>query len=183
MSTHKISYTLTKEDFLQHLLYADTKNKAIQTKRFKGKILLPILYVIIGVVGFVSGYSLLMLFMLAFALIWWVIYPKWEKNHYKKLYSQFLDKEMSQGTSKQISLEITPEQIFQKEDNVTYSIAYDQINVCHENGQYIYLGLKDGYTLIIPKRELADAEELKNSIFNNSKGIEIPQVTDLNWKW
>lgn len=183
MSIGKITYTLTKEDYLQHLLYASSKTPNIQNKRKIYKILLPVIYIVVAFIGLISGNMILFFSLAILSVFWWVFFPKWEKNLYTNRYSKFLDQQMSTEGFKQIEIDIQPEQIFQKEGTITYSIAYDQIRVIHEIQNYFYIGLKDGYTVIIPKNAISDIDAFKKSITEYTQELGIPQVTDLNWKW
>lgn len=183
MPIEKITYTLSKEDYLEHLLYASSKTPSIQNKRKVYKILLPVVYIIIGAIGLISGNMVLFSSLIALAILWWVLFPKFERNLYTKRFSKYIDQQLKSNAYKSIELEIHPEQIFQKEENITYTIAFEQINIIHEIKNYIYIGLKDGYTIIIPKNKIQHLDQWKQIFLENIQAFEIPQVIDLNWKW
>lgn len=183
MPIEKISYTLSKEDFLQHLLYAISKTPSVNDKRKKYKNILPILYLLIGVIGAISGNMILFSSLLLLAIVWWIFYPKLEAKLYKNRYSKYLDQQQPSELGKTIELDFQSDNIFQKEENITYSIEYQQIQVIHEIKDYIYLGLKDGYTIIIPKQQIKNPQSIIFNIKSNAPSLDIPIIEDLNWKW
>ncbi len=182
-SYKKISFELSKNDFLQHLLYSASKIPSVLQKRRRNKIILPIIYLAVSIFGFIQGNFFLVVAMTLMSALWFWAFPKWEKKQYVKQYNQYLDKNLKDEIGKRITLEFNPQEIIQSEENQTFQITYDQIGGWYETKYAVYMGLKDGHTIIIPKKDLYDLEEIKEIVRNNEQGISIPEILDLDWEW
>lgn len=179
----KLKYSLRKEDYLQHLLYSASQTPAILKKRKRNRIILPVLYISIGIFGFINGNFPLFFALLTLAILWYWAFPKWEQKQYSKQYSKYLDTQLQEENGKDIELEFSTEQIIQQEAGQTFSIQYDQIRGWFETKEAVYIGLNDGYTIIIPKADIQQLDDIENILLSNGSGITIPQVKDLNWEW
>ncbi len=179
----KISFFLTKEDYLQHLLYSASKTPDILRKRKRNRIILPVIYLSVGIFGFINGNMALFAALLLLAALWYSIFPKWEQKQYVNQYSKYLDTNLKDEIGKEVSLEFSAEHIIQTEKNQKFTTAYDQIRGWYETGQAVYIGLNDGYTIIIPKAGINHLAEIENIVLNNQDGITISQVKDLSWEW
>lgn len=179
----KLKYSLRKEDYLQHLLYSASKTPAILKKRKRNRIILPVLYLSIGIFGFINGNFPLFMALLALAALWYWAFPRWEQKQYIRQYSKYLDTQLQEEAGKDIELEFSPGQILQKESGQVFSIQYDQIRGWFETTDAVYIGLNDGYTVIIPKTGISQLAEIENIVRGNDANVVIPQIKDLNWKW
>lgn len=179
----KLKYSLNREDYLQHLLYSASKTPAILKKRKRNRIILPVLYISIGIFGFISGNIPLFLALLVLAVLWYWAFPKWEQKQYTKQYSKYLETQLQEENGKDIELEFSTEQIIQKEEGQAFSIHYNQVRGWFETKEAVYIGLNDGYTIIIPKAEVNQLADIENLVLNNEENAAIPQIKDLDWKW
>ncbi len=186
LSSHqKISFTLSREDYLRHLLYASSKTPSVIRKRKINRIVLPILYLSIAVFGIFQNNMSLFASFAILSVLWFWYFPKWESGQYIKQYNKYLDRHIQEKVGKEIQLEFTPEQIVQTEDDTQYIIPYDQIRGWYETSYAVYIGLLDNYTIIIPKH-LIEKDELnliEKITRNNTKDISFPFVKDLDWEW
>lgn len=181
---HKIiSFELNKNDYLQHLLYSASKTSSVQQKRRRNKIILPIIYLVIGIFGIIQGNLFLVLSMIIMSSLWLYFFPSWEKKQYIKQFNQYLDTHLKDELDKEITLEFSSQEIIQTEKNQKFHITYDQIRGWYETGAAVYIGLMDGYTIIIPKNDVGEIADVKSIVFNNEQNIPILETLDLNWKW
>lgn len=184
ISSEKIVYTLSKEDYLQHLLYAASKTPSVQKKRKINRLALPILYLAVAVFGFFKENLAMVMAMMGLAFLWYMYFPRWEKKQYLKNYSKYLDQQVQDKVHKEIELEFSNQHILQTEDDTQYLITYDQVRAWHETSSYVYIGLLDNYTIIIPKLFLEEKLEIITDLIqNNTEQIEVPFIRDLSWKW
>lgn len=179
----KISFFISKDDYLQHLLYSASRTPDILKKRKRNRVILPIIYTSVGAFGFANGNTALFASLLLLAALWYYMFPKWEQKQYVKQYLKYLDTHLKDEIGKEVSLEFSPQHIIQSETNQKYTITYDQIRGWYETGQAIYIGLNDGYTIIIPKAGIHHLAEIENIVQNNQDGIAVTMVKDLDWEW
>lgn len=181
---HKIiSFKLEKNDYLEHLLYSASKTSSVQQKRRRNKIILPIIYLGIGIFGIIQGNLFMVISMIIMASLWLYFFPSWEKKQYIKQFNQYLDTNLKDELDKEIKLDFSSKEIIQTEKNQKFHITYDQLRGWYETGTAVYIGLLDGYTIIIPKNNEKEIEDVKSIVFNNELNIPIQETLDLNWKW
>ena len=85
----KIEYNLDESDYLTHQLYMASKSERIKKKRRKSRLLIPILYVVIAVISIIQQNIILSSVFILVAVIWFLFYPLYERNHYEKHYKNF----------------------------------------------------------------------------------------------
>ncbi|HUH73470.1 MAG TPA: YcxB family protein [Chitinophagales bacterium] len=178
-----ISFEVTKNDYLQHLLYSASKTPSVIQKRRRHKIILPIIYLGVAVFGIFQGNLLLILSMVAMAALWFWWFPSWERKQYIQQYNKYLDQNHVDEIGKKVKLEFNSQEIIQTEKNQTFHISYEQIRGWFETKMAVYIGLQDGYTIIIPKNDAAEIEEIKSIVYNNEFKIPIQEQLDLEWEW
>ena len=179
----KISFKLSKNDYLQHLLYSASKTSTVIQKRRRSKIILPIIYLSVAIFGFIQGNIFLIIAMIVMSALWYWWFPNWERKQYIQQYNKYLDKNMMDEIGKEITLEFSPKEIIQTEKSQVFQISYYQIRGWYETSFGVYIGLEDGYTIIIPKNGEEEISEIKSIVFNNNEGIEIQETLDLDWEW
>lgn len=183
-NTHKIiSFELNKNDYLQHLLYSASKTPSVIQKRRRNKIILPIIYLMVAIFGIIQSNFLLVIVMAVMATLWFWWFPSWEKKQYIKQFNKYLDENVQNEIGKEIILEFGPQEIIQTEKNQSFNVTYDQIRGWYETQSGVYIGLEDGYTIIIPKNNEEDITEIKLIVFNNEPNIPINEILDLDWEW
>lgn len=179
---YSIQFLLGKEDYLQHLLYASSKTQSIVRKRKRYQLILPLIYIAISILCIVLKNTSLAVALVILAILWYLFFPKWERRQYSRQYSNYIDENMKGEIGRNISLEFREEDIFQKVGNQYYTIPYNKIKSWYENGKYLYLGLEDGYTIIIPKTENMDISEIETIVLSH-KDSDFPQIKELNWEF
>lgn len=84
----QITYTLDKNDFLNHQLYLATKSPRIKRNRAKGRIWAIIMFVALASIFYVKNAIGLSYWLLLLALVAGILYPYYSRrihiNHYKK---------------------------------------------------------------------------------------------------
>lgn len=179
----KLSYTLSKNDYLDHLLYTASKTPSVVKKRRNNRIILPILYLSIALFGIAIGNLAMFSSLFLLSLLWYILFPKWENKQYIRQYSKYLDEQLEDNTDEDVELEFSNASIIKKGADYEYTIFYRQIRGWYETGQAIYIGLMDDYTIIIPKRSVQQLDEIEEIVSNNQEGVLIKVTKDLNWKW
>ncbi len=62
-------------------------------------------------------------------------------------------------------------------------IYFSGISEIAETGEYFYMKLKSGNTIIIPKKKLEDKEKVENKIREITENYKIKFISELNWIW
>lgn len=178
-----LSYTLTKDEYLDHLLYTASKTPSVIKKRRNNRLILPVLYLSIAIFGFFIENFALFSSLLLLAILWYLLFPKWENKLYVKQYSKYLDKQLQDNKGELIELKFNRDYISKKRNGQSFTIPYGQIRGWYETSQAVYIGLLDNYTIIIPKKSTYQLKEIERIVTSNNENLPIHVVKDLDWKW
>ena len=85
-----IDYKIDEKDFLTHQLFVASKSDRIKRKRKRSKILLPLIYVAFGLLFLFQDKVSLTIIFFIIGLLWFLIYPFFERRHYIKHYTGFI---------------------------------------------------------------------------------------------
>ena len=81
-----IQFKIEENDYLIFQLYTASKNKRLQNKRLRNKILVPVLYLGCAAYLFWIGAMLMGFLFVSIAVLWFILYPIFEKSKMMKHY-------------------------------------------------------------------------------------------------
>jgi hypothetical protein len=174
---------IDENDYLTYQLFVASKSATIQRKRKRNKIILPIFYLVLGASGFYQNNHLMGILFCVFAVLWFFIYPLWDRNNYIRHYKNFIKENLKDGFGKSAFLEISNEHIFVKDEFNETKVSTREIDEIYEISTTIYIRMKKGKTFIIPKDKIAEIENLKSVLTELANFLKINYVVDENWKW
>lgn len=179
----KVTYTLTTEDYLEHQLFAASNSPQIKKQRFKAKIAIPVLYILIGL--FLSGMKKDFLPVIIFAglsLLWFFLYPIRDRKRYKKYYTAHVNETFKARIGKQTETEIQDELIVTKTGDNESRIHMNEVEEVYELKNILLIKLKTG-SLIFPKSGIENLEEFKNYLHEMALKLKIPFSVFAQWEW
>jgi hypothetical protein len=118
-----------------------------------------------------------------FALLWFFIYPLWERNNYIRHYKNFIKENHKDSFGKSAFLEINKEHIFVKDEFSEAKISTSEIEEIYEIPTTIFIRMKAGKTFILPKDKIAEFKSLKSVLTELANFLKINYVNDENWMW
>jgi hypothetical protein len=174
---------IDENDYLTYQLFVASRSKTIKRKRNRNKIIVPIFYLVLGAYSFYQSNPLLGVFFCVFAVLWFFIYPLWDRNNYIKHYKNFIQENYKDAFGKSAFLEISDKTIFIKDELSEAKVSTSEIQEITEIPTTIYIRMKAGKTLILPKDKIASIQELKSELIRLSTVLKISYVSDENWVW
>ncbi|WP_298761308.1 YcxB family protein [uncultured Psychroserpens sp.] len=176
-----LNYTLNFDDFLEYQLYASSKSKRQKQNRNKSRLVIPIIYVILGLVMFVLKKTELSILFILFALLWYVFYPLYSKGRYKRHFENHIKENYTNRIGKENELTFGDEADFIETSSFGSQsrIQESEFDKLIELKDHYFLKLKSELTIIIPKRAVTDHAEFKK-LFTD---IDLDYVDELDWEW
>ncbi|MBE0655227.1 MAG: YcxB family protein [Bacteroidales bacterium] len=179
----RLEYQLVREDHVTFQLYIASKSERIKKKRRRTKFRLPLAYLLFAVIIYFVGEISLSLIFLLIGILWFLIYPKYEKRMYEKHYQSFVEENFKTESDPEVVIELTEEKINATDKSGNSSIKIDAITAVDEIKDYFFIKLSPGQGLILPKSKIENMIEFENWLNRVLEKYQIPKNIDLDWKW
>ncbi|HTO37026.1 MAG TPA: YcxB family protein [Brumimicrobium sp.] len=178
-----IEYNLDENDLLNHQLFVASKSDRIKKKRKRSKIILPILYTVFALILLYDGKHIMSILFLIFAILWFSLYPIWEKRHYVKHYQNFIREHNKAPQERSVTITFGNDFILAIDKENESKISTKEIEEINEIPTTIFVRLKGGKSFILPKEKIANLDQLKTSLKELADYLKIQYLTDDNWEW
>jgi hypothetical protein len=179
----KITYTLEESDYLTYQLFVASKSERIAKKRRKSQVLVPFLYVLLGLFMGYQGNMALGITFGVLAVLWFFLYPVWEKNVYIKHYKNFIREHHRGNYGRAVSLEITDTFLLAKDGGNEGKVLTEEIDEINEIESLIFIRLKGGQSFILPKLKITEIQSVREYLQGLAKQLQISYSTALDWRW
>jgi hypothetical protein len=140
----QVGFIIDENDFLTHQLYVASKSKRIKRKRQKSKIMIPIIYFAIGLFFLYEDKVSLTIIFIIIGILWFFIYPIWERRHYIKHYKGFIKENYKDRFGQYIMLEFNNEYILAKDNGTESKVLTNELEEISEIPTTIFVRLKGG---------------------------------------
>ncbi|MDQ5930073.1 MAG: hypothetical protein QG594_1856 [Bacteroidota bacterium] len=178
-----IEYKLDEKDFLTHQLFIASRSERIRKKRQKNKIIIPLIYVAIGLMSFFQdNYSTTIIFFIV-AFFWFTMYPLWERRYYKKHYQAFISENYKDKIGRTATLEFDNDFILAKENGSESKVLTKELEEINEISTTIFIRLKGGQSFILPKDKIPRVENIKARLKELATYLNIKYDIDEKWEW
>lgn len=178
-----IDYNLDENDYLTHQLFVASKSDRIKKRRLRSKGIVPLIYIVIGLVFLFEDKFVLTISFFIFALLWFFIYPLWERQYYVKHYKGFIKDNYKARLGKSLTLDFNNDFILAK-DNVSESkVLTTELKEIDEIPSLIFVRLKGGQSFILPKNKIANIDEVRLCLKELATYLQINYNIDEDWKW
>lgn len=178
-----INYKIDENDFLTHQLFVASKSERIKRKRQTSKILVPLIYIALGLFFLFQGEVTLTIIFLIVGLLWFFIYPLWEKQYYIRHYKGFIKENYKNRLDRIATLEFTNDYILAKDNGSESKVLTTELEEICEIPTTIFVRLKGGQSFILPKDMIIDFENLKARLRELAKYLKIEYTLDEKWEW
>lgn len=178
-----INYKIDEKDFLIYQLYIASKSHRIKRKRQRSKIMIPLLYLGLGLLLLFQNKTLLAIIFFIVGFLWFIIYPLWEKQRYIKHYQSFIKENYQDRLSKTITLELHNDFILTKGNGNESKVLTTEIEEICEIPTIILLRLKGGHSFILPKEQMSNLDSVRTRLRELAIHLNINYETDEKWKW
>lgn len=177
------TYEITAEDYLTHQLFGASMNEAIKKQRKRGLILWTTAFFILAIVFYLQGNKFLSIYFIAFGIGFFLIYPIYANWIYKRYFKRYVYKHFTESNLNNMILTIDEEEIVLFNGKERGKIKISEIEKIEEIPTHIFIKLKGGRSIIIPKLKIENKEELLNCVSFLSKNNSFPYIQILKWKW
>jgi hypothetical protein len=178
-----LKYSLDENHYLIHQLYTASKSERITKKRFRNKIIVPLFYVFFGILFFVKGNTALALIFGVFAILWYFLYPKWERRKYANHFNAYIKENFTEKLNQVVTVELADDFIHTMDAGSESKVSTSEIVELIEISSMFLIKIKGGQSLIIPKEDTNHTESIKLRLLEMSKLLNIPYSEELNWEW
>lgn len=179
-----IEYKLDENDFLTHQLYIASTSERIRKKRQRNRVIVPLTYFVIGLFLYILEDKLgLLITFFIIAIIWYIVYPIWERRHYIGHYRGFIKENYKDRIGRTATLEFTNDFILAKDNGSESKVLTTELEEIIEIPTTILLRLKGGQSIILPKEKISSIDILTTKLKELASHLKIRYKLDDNWKW
>ncbi len=179
----KIEYILEKEDYLTYLLYTEfTSVKAKRAIR-NGKLIVPLAFFGLGVIFLFLNLIIVACILTAIGILYTFYYTSSVKKKFYLQYKEYVEDVYRYRFGKKTNLEITNDLIIETNDLTECKYIISGIKEINEIPTAIYLKMKSGGSIIIPKSRINHIRVLKSNLEELATFLQIKYIIDDDWKW
>lgn len=180
----ELVYSLEQSDYLNYHLYRASTNERIAKKRHRSRLIVPIIYLALGVILFLLNNPFLSSAFIVVALAWYFFHPMYSKEKYFKNYKSFSAENSAAMVGKKVSVKLTTDSLMAQDYTGESKLNLGQIDGIVEIGANYFILLKTNHSVILPK--MNQGENLKNIkafVEQLSAQLELPIIDRLDWVW
>lgn len=178
-----LEYTLDENDFLQHQLFTASKTNEIKKQRLKSWGIVTAALFCLGLLFLDKEDKFLTYYFLGFGLLSLLFYPIYQRSSYRKHYLKFIRDTYKNRFGQVSRISFNQNYLEMSSSDSESKINYEAFEEVNEIGEYIFLKLKSGGSLILPKYKIENIEKTKEEIMNISKRYNLKENCELTWKW
>ena len=179
----KFDFTMDREDYLQYYLFNASKNERLVKRRKRTRLFPLLLCIPLSVLYLYQDMLLPGLGFIVVSIVWYLMMPRFEGKMHKKSFERFVDKHLKDDFGDTLSVEITGKDCILKSRAGESRFAQSQLREFHEIKDYFFLFMDNGQSTAIPKKQLADADELKKIFTEILKSNDGIIEEDQDWTW
>lgn len=179
----RYEYTLNENDYLTNSLFTASKSPTIKKRRLWTRLLIPIVYIVLGIWMW-SEYrpeSTYIFFVLA--LIWYLISPWITGRRFVKYYKSAIQEAYGKRLGRPCSLEIGEDVLISIEEPNESRMKISDVEIIHELSTHLLIKIKTSNTIILPLDKIQNTDELKREVKAMATKSAIPYYEELEWKW
>ena len=177
-----IEYKISENDYLTHQLYLASISERIRKKRQRNRSLFPLFFTIIGLLA-LSKSGVLGIILFAFALSWFLFYPRSERKHYVEHYQGFIKENYQERIGRPVVLEFNDDFIYGKDEGSESKVLTKELEEIVELPTIVLLRLKGGQSLILPKDSIENIDSLTVRLKELAEYLKIEYVLKDKWEW
>jgi hypothetical protein len=176
-------YNLDEKDFLIFQLYSASKSPMIRKKRLMNKIIVPIVYLLLGIpFVFLESYVTAYIFILV-GVLWFFLFPMYEKRRYVSYYRKYIRENFKERFGRHISITFENDFIFSRDTGNEGRTSTSEIAGIAEIPELIMIKLKPGQSVLLPVKKISNATELREHLKSIASVLQVKYETDLKWRW
>ncbi len=176
-----VKTALETKDYLTYQLFIASRSKQVQNSRIKTRIVVPIVWIILGCILSYHDGNFMMLIAFSFAsMLWYIMIPRYETKRYEKHYAKFIEEHYTNRIGQENIIDFQDDIIKANSPMGESKVHYDALLALQELKEYLFLALSKSTAFIIPKKDIDDIEKLKYDLARKT-GLSWEDYRD--WKW
>jgi hypothetical protein len=172
-----ITFKIEQDDFLTFQLYTVSQSKNVLRTRRRGQLLTTVAGLLLTLNLFVTGSYIAACVMLVFAIAIYFLYPRYHKWRLKSHFLKFSKKNYGSQFGQEESLETKGDHIISKNIAGEGKVNARELESLIEIKEHYFLKMKNGSSIILPKRDILETKELKKDL----KKMGVKMIKDLDW--
>jgi len=179
-----VNYTIDNDDILIYQLYIASKSDRIKKSRLRNRVVVPLVYIALGLLFFVLKGRLAMI--IAFPVIgvlWFFIYPLWERRRYVKHYQGFIKENYTDRPGKNVTLEFNNDCIVAKDSGNESKTLTTELEEINEMPTLVIIKFKGSLAFVLPKDKIDNIDNVVTELKKLANYLKIDYNIDENWKW
>jgi hypothetical protein len=179
----EFEFKVNEDDFLTYQLFNASRSAKIKKIRRRNRSLVPILYLIVSIMFLLfQNYAMAFGFFLI-SVLWFVIYPMFERRRYVKQFKKNIAEKFKDKTDKNSKVILQDDIWLTKDEEKEAKFSVNDFKEINEIDSHIYIVLKSGYVLIIPKKEVNNIVELIRMLKELALKHSFVYNKNLEWEW
>ena len=180
INTMNVHYQLSNSDFLEHLLYTSSKSKMDNKKRFRTRIRIPVVYILLALFFYFKNENPTSAIIFSgIAVLWFFLYPTYSKWSYKKHLQKHVEVNYKNRINKPVEISFDQNSMFVKDFTSESRIDGTELKELIETKNHFFIKLTTDLSLIIPKSSIENQIEFKKDVID----LGAIYVDELNWVW
>ena len=178
-----IEYTVEEKDYLTHQLFVASKSERIRKKRRNYRSIVPLMYVAFMLYSVYEGEYLATILFLIMAVVWFLLYPYWDRWRYRTHYRAFVKEHHKDGYDETVTLTLNDDHIAAKSEGSEGTVQWTEAQEICEIPTTIFIRFNGGQSLILPKDKLPDLDLVTQRLKELAGRWKIPYEVDEKWEW
>lgn len=175
----KIEYSVYKDDFLAFQLFFSSQSKRVKKSKTFSTFVLSLILIALSIISYLKGNLVLAIYFFVVAILSLLFFPYLYKKLLKRQLIKFCNENYKNIHLENTILEFDETSIYSKSKMGESRLNISEVEKIDEIEMYFYIKLSNALTLIVPKHQLKNVDELRTKL--KSYGIEFNSLLD--WKW
>jgi len=175
-----INYQLADSDFLAYQLYAASKSELYKRRRFRSRVIVPVIYALFGFYLFINRGDIRILFVfVGIGILWFAFYPMYSKWGYKRHFKKYVAENYKNRINKPVQINIDEISVNVVDITSESKIKGNQLKELIETPNHYFIKLATDMALIVPIKSIVNKAEFENLL--TELGAEY--IDEVDWKW
>jgi uncharacterized protein YlzI (FlbEa/FlbD family) len=179
----KVDFQIDENDFLMHQLFVASRSAQIKKKRQRSRVVVPLFYAALAFLFLTENKYALAIGFLTFALLWFFLYPYWERRRFINHYRKFIKENYTGRLGRTATLAFYDDFIIAKDNGSESKVLTTEIEQINEIPTTIFVRLKGGQSFILPKDKIENVNMLIIRLKELANHLRVKYEDDDKWEW
>lgn len=178
-----LRYTLTENDFLQHLLFSASQTDRIKQQRTRTWLIYSAALLLFSLIFYQNGSPVMTYYFLITGIAFFCFFPFYQRRYYKKHYQNYVTDTYKNRFGQPVNINFNETCIETSDFSGESKINLTEIENATETGEYFYLKMRTGGHLIIPKQKIDNIDSVRQELKQLCSKLSVAFLDNLEWRW